>query len=196
MMMMMMASSSGWALSSSSSFRSRSRSRSRRKPSQTQSKAKNFAIVASKSNGKRANLSASRIQRVELPVYDNTKYHISQFLSHPSGIQAILNTSALQNFQFLDTNTYRCTLPKLTLLNFEATPVLDLRVIPTLEDCTVELFSCKFMGSKVLEQQNDHFSATMINHITWDTNISEPILEVDVKLNLSLEVVIFFLDRS
>ncbi|TYI47505.1 hypothetical protein E1A91_D13G178500v1 [Gossypium mustelinum] len=27
----------------------------------------------------------------------------------------------------------------------------------------------------------------MIKHITWDTNMSEPFLEVDVKLNLCLE---------
>ncbi|PPR93318.1 hypothetical protein GOBAR_AA27353 [Gossypium barbadense] len=37
-----------------------------------------------------------------------------------------------------------CKLPKLALFNFEASPVLDLRVIPTKEDCIVELFSCKF----------------------------------------------------
>ncbi|TYG86568.1 hypothetical protein ES288_A13G143600v1 [Gossypium darwinii] len=30
--------------------------------------------------------------------------------------------------------------------------------------------------------------ATMINHITWDTNMFEPFLEVDVKLNLRLEI--------
>ncbi|XVE97201.1 hypothetical protein REPUB_Repub03eG0000700 [Reevesia pubescens] len=155
----------------------------------------NYYNIIAFSNAKRANLSASRTQRVKLPVYDDTSkgkggqpHHISHFLSHPSGVQAILNTSALQNFQFLETNAYRCTLPKLVLFNFEATPVLDLRVIPTKEDCIVELFSCKFKGSKLVEQQNDHFSATMINHITWDTNVSEPFLEVDVKLNLSLEI--------
>ncbi|KAK8499345.1 hypothetical protein V6N13_010614 [Hibiscus sabdariffa] len=161
-------------------------------------------IVAS-SDAKRANLSASRTQRVKLPVYNDTSegsgnggqpYHISRFVSHTSGIQAILNTKALEKIEFLDTSSYRCTLPKLALFNFEATPVLDLRVIPTEEDCTVELFSCKFKGSEVLERQNEHFSgkilkvvpATMINHITWDTNISQPFLEVDVKLNLILEV--------
>ncbi|TYH15810.1 hypothetical protein ES288_A05G070200v1 [Gossypium darwinii] len=126
----------------------------------------NNNIVAS-SNAKQADLFASRTQRVKLPVYDDTfkdkgdggqPYHISQFLSHPSGIQAILNTRALENFELLDTNAYRCTLPKLALFNFEASPVLDLRVIPTKEDCIVELFSCKFKGSKVVERQNDHFS--------------------------------------
>ncbi|KAH1091375.1 hypothetical protein J1N35_018632 [Gossypium stocksii] len=33
--------------------------------------------------------------------------------------------------------------------------------------------------------------ATIINHITWDTNMSEPFLEVDVKLNLCLETCSF-----
>ncbi|KAK8261309.1 hypothetical protein V6Z12_D13G178500 [Gossypium hirsutum] len=35
----------------------------------------------------------------------------------------------------------------------------------------------QFKGSDVVERQNDHFSATMIKHITWDTNMSEPFLE-------------------
>ncbi|KAL5794452.1 hypothetical protein ACOSP7_003046 [Xanthoceras sorbifolium] len=64
----------------------------------------------------------------------------------------MLNTSALHTFQFLHDNTYSsllyfliilCTLPKVQLLNFEAAPVIDLRVTPTTEDCLVELLSCK-----------------------------------------------------
>lgn len=65
----------------------------------------------SSSNAKKANLSATRKDRIKLPNYDSDSvgkaYHISEFLSHPSGIQAMLNTSALQSFQFIDTNTYR-----------------------------------------------------------------------------------------
>jgi hypothetical protein len=37
----------------------------------------------------------------------------------------------------------RCSLPKVKLLNFEAAPVLDLRVTQTNENCTVEMLSCK-----------------------------------------------------
>ena len=36
-----------------------------------------------------------------------------------------------------------CTLPNLNSLNFEVSPVFDLRVTPTNEDCMVELLSCK-----------------------------------------------------
>ncbi|GLU01097.1 hypothetical protein SLE2022_184220 [Rubroshorea leprosula] len=144
------------------------------------------------SNTKKANLSATRTERIKLPLYDDGvgghTYHISEFLRQPSGIEAVLNTSALQSFQLLENNVYRCILPEIQFLNFEVTPVLDLRVMPTRENCVVELLSCKFEGSEVFERQNEHFSATVKNHIMWDTSITEPFLEVDVKLNISLEI--------
>lgn len=61
---------------------------------------------------KRANLSASKKERVKLPDYGDayggtTIYHISNFFSHPSGIEAILNRRALQSCQSLDSNVYR-----------------------------------------------------------------------------------------
>lgn len=62
--------------------------------------------VLSESNTKKANLSAARKERIKLPNYGDT-IHIRQFLSHPSGIEAMLNTGALKDFQPLDTNTYR-----------------------------------------------------------------------------------------
>ncbi|PNX62841.1 hypothetical protein L195_g053200, partial [Trifolium pratense] len=95
----------------------------------------------------------------------------------------------------------RCELPKLRLLNFEAAPFIDLRVTSTEEDCLVEMISCKFEGSQVVEEQNDHFSAMFVdnfhgfaafmkNHMTWnddDDDDTESFLEVDVNLNLTLE---------
>ncbi|CAK7346952.1 unnamed protein product [Dovyalis caffra] len=143
-------------------------------------------------NSKKANLTAGRKERMKLPITDGG-YRISEFLSHPFGIQAMLNTRSLQSFQSLDANTYRCILPKVELLNFEAAPVLDLRVTPSDEDCTVEMISCKvestnFQGSELVERQNDRFSAFMMNYMTWNTSASEPFLEVDVKLNLMLEI--------
>ncbi|XP_057955334.1 uncharacterized protein LOC131149174 isoform X3 [Malania oleifera] len=141
---------------------------------------------------KKASLFASKKERIKLQNYADVSggkaHHISEFLTHQSGVETVLNKSALQNFQTLDSNIYRCTLPKIHFLNFEVAPILDLRVTPTSEDCTIEMLSCKFEGSDILERQNSHFSASMKNHITWDTNESEPFLDVDVKLNLTLEI--------
>ncbi|KAJ8763833.1 hypothetical protein K2173_003615 [Erythroxylum novogranatense] len=113
-------------------------------------------------NVKKANLFAARKQRIKLPSsYDGCR--ISEFLREPSGTQAVLNTSALQDFQTLDTNTYRCFLPKLQLLNFEAAPVLDLRVTPTEEDCTVEMLSCKFGNCSWIPSEFGHVNALVID---------------------------------
>ncbi|KOM38390.1 hypothetical protein LR48_Vigan03g177200, partial [Vigna angularis] len=108
---------------------------------------KGKAVASLNSNSKRASLFAAKKERIRLPTYSDDfggkKYHISEFLSHPSGIAAVLNTKALESFQSLDANTYRCELPKLQFLNFEAAPLLDLRVTSTDEDCLVEMLSCK-----------------------------------------------------
>lgn len=143
---------------------------------------------------KKAKLSARKQERIKIPSYNiideggENMYPIKEFLSHPSGIEALLNKHALQSVEQLDTTTYRCTLPQLSLLNFEVSPVIDLRVTPTDEDCMVEMLSCKFEGSEVVKQQNEHFAAEMTNYITWCTTSSEPYLDVDVKLDLTLEI--------
>ncbi|KAL3645836.1 hypothetical protein CASFOL_011016 [Castilleja foliolosa] len=145
----------------------------------------------SESKAKRANLCATRKERVKLPSYghgENSIYHISQFLSHPSGIESILNTRALQSYQSLDSNFYRCTIPQVKLLGFAVAPILDLLVTSTTEDCVVEMLSCKFEGSEVVERQNEHFSASMRNHMKWETIGAESFLVVDVRLNLILEI--------
>lgn len=61
-------------------------------------------------NVKKANLYAARKESIKLPNYDSDcggNYHIREFLSHPSGIEAMLNTRALQSFESIETHTYR-----------------------------------------------------------------------------------------
>lgn len=134
---------------------------------------------------------ARKKKRVKLPEYADghgCALSISEFLHHPSGVEALLNTRALEGFESLGSNTYRCFLQKIQLLMLEVAPVLELRVIPTSEDCTVEMLSCRFEGSEYMKRQNDLFSASMRNHITWEMNDFETFLDVDVDLSLSLEV--------
>ncbi|GMH11803.1 hypothetical protein Nepgr_013644 [Nepenthes gracilis] len=147
---------------------------------------------SAKSNVKRALLSARKKERIKLPKYEDSCrgkiYHVSEFLNDPAGVEALLNVDALESWKTLGSNTYRCTLPGIQLLNFEVAPVLDLQVNRTSDNCTVELLSCKFQGSDILERQNKHFSAFMENCITWDRNDSESFMDVDVKLDISLEI--------
>lgn len=66
----------------------------------------------SDSDSKRANLSARKKERIKLPKHDgiggdNISFHISEFLSHKSGVEAMLNKRALQSFESIDSNMYR-----------------------------------------------------------------------------------------
>ncbi|XP_024005060.1 uncharacterized protein LOC18030203 isoform X2 [Eutrema salsugineum] len=142
------------------------------------------------SSSKKANLSASRKQRIKLQNNGGKKLTFSDFLKHPSGMEAVINAKALQSYHVVDENdnTYRCTLPKVQLMSFEVSPVLVLRVTPTQEDCTVELLSCKLEGSELLENQSENFSAIMTNCMTWNMEDPEPFLEVDVTLKVILEI--------
>ncbi|CAA7398787.1 unnamed protein product [Spirodela intermedia] len=143
-------------------------------------------------NGKKvANLSAKHKESIKLPEYtdgNGKSFPISEFINHPSGVESILNTRALQSIERLETSTYRCTLPTINFLNFEVVPVIVLRVTSTSDDCMVEMLSCKFEGSQILEQQSHRFSAAMRNHITWGEDSVEPSLSFDVNLSVALEV--------
>lgn len=73
-----------------------------------------YKVQLSSETVKRANLTSRKTERIKLPKYDDIRgtkntFHISEFLSHPSGIESILNTSALQSYYSLDSNTYRLT---------------------------------------------------------------------------------------
>ena len=65
----------------------------------------------SDSKQKKAYLSATRKERIGLPNYDvgsgGKTFHIREFLSDPSGVEAILNVKALQSYQSLGSDTYR-----------------------------------------------------------------------------------------
>lgn len=66
----------------------------------------------SNSDAKIANLSARKKERIKLPKRDgiggdDKSLHISEFLSHKSGVEAMLNKRALQSFEYIDSNMYR-----------------------------------------------------------------------------------------
>uniref|UniRef100_A0A1D1Z6W1 Release factor glutamine methyltransferase n=1 Tax=Anthurium amnicola TaxID=1678845 RepID=A0A1D1Z6W1_9ARAE len=76
------------------------------------------AEISEPDKKKVANISAKHRERITLPGYadgDGRSFPISEFLTHPSGVESILNTRALQRFEPLEPNTYRVQLkPVLT----------------------------------------------------------------------------------
>lgn len=63
------------------------------------------------SSSKQANLSASRKQRIKLQINREKELTFSEFLKHPSGMEAVINAKALQSYHLVDdsANTYRFT---------------------------------------------------------------------------------------
>lgn len=92
-----------------------------------------------------ANLCVRKKERVPLPTLSDPTgmpQHLSVFLQQPAGTQSMLNTKALQKCEYLGDDVFRCYLPKLTLLNFEVAPIVDLFVAASDIDCQVEMRSC------------------------------------------------------
>ncbi|KAF7044737.1 hypothetical protein CFC21_053927 [Triticum aestivum] len=154
------------------------------------------STVATTPSGRRARLSARRRESIRLLDVLPGQGGIGEFLRHPAGVESLLNTRALQSFAPVESESesgpagaFRCTLHPMGFLGFQVAPVLDLRVTPTRDDCTVEMLSCRFEGSDSIEQQNELFSAVMTNRITWgDNGDQEPCLDIDVYLEVTLEV--------
>ncbi|XP_038984404.1 uncharacterized protein LOC120111418 [Phoenix dactylifera] len=153
----------------------------RRRRCETVTKAENPGGDELGARTRTAYLSARRKERIELPDYGGP-ITFSDFVNHPSGVEALLNTRALHSFRPLDSNTYRCTLQKIQFLKFEVAPVLDLRVTPTREGCTVEMVDCRFEGSETVEQQNHAFSGTSSH---CHTVISQPNIYMGKEMVLS-----------
>ncbi|KAI4962603.1 hypothetical protein ZWY2020_028757 [Hordeum vulgare] len=144
------------------------------------------STVATTPSGRRARLSARRRESIRLLDALPDQGGIGEFLRHPAGVESLLNTRALQSFAPVESEsdgTFRCTLHPMGFLGFQVAPVLDLRVTPTRDDCTVEMLSCRF------EVRTPSSSTVMTNRITWgDNGDEEPCLDIDVNLEVTLEV--------
>lgn len=94
---------------------------------------------------RRANICVTKQEKVPLVTLTDPSgrpHHLSTFLQQPAGTQSMLNTKALQRYEYVGDDVYRCYLPKVTLLNFEVAPVVDLFVAASDVDCRVEMRQC------------------------------------------------------
>ncbi|XP_024401917.1 uncharacterized protein [Physcomitrium patens] len=141
---------------------------------------------------RKANLRVRKQESVPLVTLTDpsgVSHHLSSFLQQPAGTQSMLNTRALMRYEYVGDDVYRCYLPKVTLLNFEVAPIVDLFVAASDVDCRVDMRQCSFTGSKAIQDQNERFSASLKNHLTWhDTPEGDQVLNLETELSVSLEV--------
>ncbi|BBN07246.1 hypothetical protein MPTK1_4g02240 [Marchantia polymorpha subsp. ruderalis] len=146
---------------------------------------------ATDKKNKIAKLYVTQQKSVPLPCFCDSQgdpQHLRVFLSQPEGRQSMLNTKALDKYEDLGDNKFRCYLPKIDFLSFEVAPVIDLLVAANEDNCQVELLSCKFEGSDIVRSQNERFSASLKNHLVWSTKQNQEVLDVKLELNVFLEV--------
>uniref|UniRef100_A0A7I4E580 Uncharacterized protein n=1 Tax=Physcomitrium patens TaxID=3218 RepID=A0A7I4E580_PHYPA len=79
---------------------------------------------------------------VTLTDNSGVSHHLSSFLQQPAGTQSMLNTRALMRYEYVGDDVYWCYLPKVTLLNFEVAPIIDLFVAASDVDCRVDMRQC------------------------------------------------------
>lgn len=70
----------------------------------------------------------------------------------------------------LTDDTFRVNVSGFSFFSFEVEPILTVSVQPTDAGCRIEMLACKLAGSRIVEAQNNKFSARMVNngadHIT------------------------------
>ncbi|CAM6090099.1 unnamed protein product [Calypogeia fissa] len=150
-----------------------------------------------KAKRKVAKLYVEKRQSVPLPTFQDAAgnpQHLRVFLREPEGMKCMLNTKVLRKYEDVGDGVFKCYLPMMEFLSFEVAPVLELQVDAREDGCQVDLLSCKFEGSDLIRSQNEHFSASMKNHLTWSSSSTseeeenEDFLHVQVELDVALEV--------
>ncbi|CAN6476977.1 unnamed protein product [Victoria cruziana] len=132
----------------------------------------------------RARLAAKRTESVT--VVQNLERPIEEYMRLPASQYSVLDAERIER---VDGNTFRCYVYKFKFFNFEVCPVLLVQVEVEPNCCCIRLLSCKLEGSPIVVQQNEKFSASMMNRISCNTNNNGATVQQLVS-NTEIEVVI------
>ncbi|XP_031502598.1 uncharacterized protein LOC116265798 isoform X2 [Nymphaea colorata] len=113
----------------------------------------------------RARFAAKRMESVT--VVQNPERPLEQYMRLPASQYSVLDAERIER---VDENTFRCYVYKFKFFNFEVCPVLMVRVEVEPSGCCIRLLSCKLEGSPIVVQQNEKFSASMVNRISCSVN--------------------------
>lgn len=109
----------------------------------------------------------------------------------PASQYSVLDANRIER---LDADTFRCYVEGLHFFKFHVEPVLTLSVIVGERGPTVRLLDTQLQGSKIVQQANEKFTATMTNSVEWRHDASSGALEIasDTSIQVTLEVPAWF----
>lgn len=118
--------------------------------------------------------------------FSNPFFSTETYMTLPASQYSVLDAKRIER---VDEDTFRCYVGGFHFMNFHVDPVLTLSVIVEERGPTVRLLDTTLQGSKVVEEANNRFNATMVNIVRWQEGgeygkeiCSETSLEVTLEL--------------
>ncbi|KAL3675498.1 hypothetical protein R1sor_025446 [Riccia sorocarpa] len=133
----------------------------------------------------RAKLAASRVEKY---VIKEAEKPLADYMRLPASQYSVLDAERIER---VDENTFRCYAPRLKFFSFEVGPVLLVRVDEQPDGCCIRLLSCTLEGSPLVVAQNEKFTASMVNRVSYRDSAessSEKELISDTTIEVTLEI--------
>lgn len=110
----------------------------------------------------------------------------AEYMTLPASQYSVLDAKKIER---LDADTFRCQVDGLQFFSFRVEPVLTLSVIVGERGPTVRLLSTTLQGSKIVQQANERFTATMTNIVEWQESASGGLeITSDATIQVTLQV--------
>ncbi|KAG0491569.1 hypothetical protein HPP92_004614 [Vanilla planifolia] len=131
-------------------------------------------------------------RRSESATVQQLQRPLSEYMALPASQYSVLDA---QRIERVDDNTFRCYVYRIKFFSFEVCPVLVVRVEVEPYGCCIRLLSCKLEGSPLVESQNDKFSASMVNKVSYNSSLQNSQtqqLTTDTTIEVTIEVPFLF----
>jgi len=145
-----------------------------------------------KSSGPRAKFMAQRTETYEL---EEVARPLAEYMALPASQYSVLDAERIER---VDDTMFKCYAHRFKFFNFEVGPVLLVRVEEQSDGCCIRLLSCTLEGSPIVVAQNQKFSASMVNKVSWRVSekspsarqlVSDTTLEVAVDIPFPFRVI-------
>lgn len=135
------------------------------------------------SGAPRAKFLAKRVETYEL---EEVERPLAEYMALPASQYSVLDAERIER---VDDTMFRCYAHKFKFFNFEVGPVLLVRVEALADGCCIRLLSCTLEGSPIVVAQNQKFSASMVNRVSW-RSVSEASTSRQLISDTTLEVTV------
>ncbi|GLJ06743.1 hypothetical protein SUGI_0046810 [Cryptomeria japonica] len=125
-------------------------------------------------------------QSRESLVMEELERPLAEYMSLPASQYSVLDAERIER---VDENTFRCYVYRIKFFAFEVCPVLLVRVEEKPNGCCIRLLSCKLEGSPVVVAQNEKFSASMVNEVSYRC-VNESLSARELVSDTTIEVLI------